>query len=296
MDLETQIRQAIHAARQSGRPAPGRPTLVKLTGATDHAVKRVLATLATERDHQTSPVLPDTSTIGAGEPNHAPLTLVATHPGEGPHDRRRSTGELANDTTLTGERHTSPSASLASSSASPGDHHQPHRGGGQATSGRGTADQQPTPAGGRLVAWTGFLFGSITSIAANVLHVWLPTVHQAPGWTPGLAPQLGAAVWPIGLMLAVEAVSRIRWPAGIGWALARFGGAGTVALGSAVISYGHLRAVLVAWHYSPLAADVGPLVLDGLMIVCGFALLANSLTNRDLGRCDPATTASNDAN
>jgi hypothetical protein len=45
-----------------------------------------------------------------------------------------------------------------------------------------------------------------------------------------------------------------------------------------VISYGHLRGVLVAWHYSPLAAAVGPLVLDGLMVVCGFALLANSLT------------------
>jgi hypothetical protein len=60
------------------------------------------------------------------------------------------------------------------------------------------------------------------------------------------------------------------------WALARFGGAGTVALGSAVISYGHLRDVLEAWHYTSLAAAVGPLVLDGLMVVCGFALLAAS--------------------
>jgi hypothetical protein len=130
------------------------------------------------------------------------------------------------------------------------------------------------------VAWTGFLFGSITSIAANVLHAWLPAAHQISGWTPGLAPQLGAAVWPIGLMIAVEAVTRIRWPAGTGWALARFGGAGTVALGSAVISYGHLRDVLVAWQYTSLAAAVGPLVLDGLMVVCGFALLANSVTSQ----------------
>jgi hypothetical protein len=93
---------------------------------------------------------------------------------------------------------------------------------------------------------------------ANVLHSWLPAPHQPPGWTPALAPQLGAAVWPIGLMIAVEAVTRIRWPQGTDWALASFGGAGTVALGSAVISYGHLRDVLVAWQYTSLAGAVGP--------------------------------------
>jgi hypothetical protein len=79
-------------------------------------------------------------------------------------------------------------------------------------------------------------------------------------------------------------------PAGTGWALARFGGAGTVALGSAVISYGHLRAVLVAWNYSPLAAAVGPLVLDGLMLVCGFALLTNGHTSPG-GRHSTSTSA-----
>jgi hypothetical protein len=34
--------------------------------------------------------------------------------------------------------------------------------------------------------------------------------------------------------------------------------------------------VLLAWQYGPLAAAVGPIVLDGLMVVCGFALLAMS--------------------
>jgi hypothetical protein len=91
-------------------------------------------------------------------------------------------------------------------------------------------------------------------------------------------------------MLAVEALSRIRWPAGLGWGLARFGGAGTVALGSAVISYGHVRDVLAAWQYNTLAAAVGPLVLDGLMVVCGFALLANSLTTPGDRRRHPTST------
>jgi hypothetical protein len=80
------------------------------------------------------------------------------------------------------------------------------------------------------------------------------------------------------------------WPSGLGWGLARYGGAGTVALGSATISYGHVRDVLTAWHYNTLAAAVGPLVLDGLMVVCGFALLANSLTNTGDRRHHPATT------
>jgi hypothetical protein len=91
-------------------------------------------------------------------------------------------------------------------------------------------------------------------------------------------------------MLAVEALSRIRWPAGLGWGLARFGGAGTVALGSAVISYGHVRDVLAAWQYNTLAAAVGPLVLDGLMVVCGFALLANSLTTPGDQQHHPTST------
>ncbi|MCE7008551.1 DUF2637 domain-containing protein [Kibdelosporangium philippinense] len=82
-------------------------------------------------------------------------------------------------------------------------------------------------------------------------------------------------------MLAVEALSRIRWSKGALWSLARFGGAGAVAIGSAVISYGHLRGVLLAWQYGPLTAAVGPLVLDGLMVVCGFALLAMSRTSTD---------------
>jgi hypothetical protein len=82
-------------------------------------------------------------------------------------------------------------------------------------------------------------------------------------------------------MLAVEALSRIRWPKGFGWSLARFVGAVVVAAGSAIISYGHLRDLLLAWSYGPMAAAVGPLVLDGLMVVCGFALLAMSRTSAD---------------
>jgi hypothetical protein len=50
--------------------------------------------------------------------------------------------------------------------------------------------------------------------------------------------------------------------------VARLAGTGAVAIGSAIISYSHLRDAFLASQYSTLAAAVGPLVLDS------FALLA----------------------
>ncbi|MFI1920529.1 DUF2637 domain-containing protein [Nocardia sp. NPDC020380] len=127
---------------------------------------------------------------------------------------------------------------------------------------------------GRRVARIGFVFGSLTSVATNVLHTFLPTVHMPTGVVLAVAARLGSAIWPIGLVLSIEVLSRVGWRRGPGWSLARFGGAGTVAIGSAVISYSHVRDVLLAWGYGHPAAEVGPLTLDGLMVVCGFALLS----------------------
>jgi hypothetical protein len=130
------------------------------------------------------------------------------------------------------------------------------------------------------VAWAGFVFGSVTSIAANVLHTWLPAPHHAPGWSPGVAPQIGAAVWPVALLLAVEILSRVRWPATRAWMIARYGGAGAVALASGVISLTHLHRLLLAWDYDTISATVGPLGIDGLMIISGLALIATPARTR----------------
>jgi hypothetical protein len=43
-----QVRAALAKADATGQPRPGRPTLVRLTGATDHQVRKALAELATE--------------------------------------------------------------------------------------------------------------------------------------------------------------------------------------------------------------------------------------------------------
>ncbi|WP_246170658.1 hypothetical protein [Pseudonocardia hierapolitana] len=72
------------------------------------------------------------------------------------------------------------------------------------------------PMGARFVAWLGFVFGSAMSVAANVLHVWLPADERPAGWTPGIAQQVGSAVWPVGLLLSAEVLSRVRWAPGCG--------------------------------------------------------------------------------
>ncbi|MFE3080890.1 helix-turn-helix domain-containing protein [Nocardia tengchongensis] len=139
-----------------------------------------------------------------------------------------------------------------------------------------TRDVDAADRGGKVVAWAGFIFGSVLSIIMNWLHTWLPAASKPHGWSPGVWPQIGSAVWPVTLLLAVEALARVRWRAGLAWLLARYGGVGTVAAGSALISYGHVHDVLQSWNYGRVGSSVGPLVLDGLMVACGFALLSES--------------------
>jgi hypothetical protein len=138
--LVTKVREALDTARRAGQPVPGRPTRVRITGATDHAVRKALAKLADE----------PTNSGGAVE-QPAP------------------------------------------------------------------AGERPTvvrTGGGRVVAWTGFVFGSVMSVAANVLHTWSPAPRQEAGWSPAVAAQIGAAVWPIGLLLSIEVLSHVRWSQG----------------------------------------------------------------------------------
>lgn len=131
--------------------------------------------------------------------------------------------------------------------------------------------------GGQLVAWAGFALGSLVSIAANVMYSWLNSPEDAgPDWSPSVGEQVMAGIWPTLLLIAVEVMTRVNWAPGWHWTAARYGGAGVVGLGSAVISYGHLHGVLTIWNYDDLGASVGPLVVDGLMVICGFALLSTS--------------------
>jgi hypothetical protein len=137
-----------------------------------------------------------------------------------------------------------------------------------------------TEASGRAWARAGFTLGAVASLGFNLQDAWL---HVADGHAP-IAKQAGAVLWPLVLIGTVEVMARIRWPKldgwrTWGWPLARFGGFGTIGASSAVISYTHVHAVLDEWGYGRFGARAGALCLDGLMILCGFAMLAASRTD-----------------
>lgn len=119
----------------------------------------------------------------------------------------------------------------------------------------------------RPVAYAGTALGLLASLAANVEHV-----VSAPGDAPAAA-LVGAAFWPLSLLLASEVLARKRW-AGKWARRAGIAAVLVVALVAAVISYGHIAALLLTWGESPWAAHLGPLAVDGLMIVSSLALVA----------------------
>jgi hypothetical protein len=246
------VRRIIDETKARGEEPPGRPTLIKLTGATDHQVKVALATLATAGE--TAP--PATASEPAepeplGDEDPAGLSV------SNPVSRDFPAGlAVAGDV----------AGGAGASVGGPGDR------AGDAGDSRVTHGAK----GGKFVASLGFVLGSLFSVAANVLAARIPAKDAPADWTPPLDAQVGAVAWPLMLIIAVEVLSRIPWPPGALWKLARYGGVGTVALVGAVISYGHIHEVLLLWRYSPIGASVGPLGVDGLMVVCGFAMLATS--------------------
>lgn len=110
---------------------------------------------------------------------------------------------------------------------------------------------------------------------ATIYHA-LPKALPAEQWRPELGAQLVAAFFSLALLVTVEVLARVPWPSGRNWGAARFGGAGVVALVAAVVSYLHPHGLLVAYGEDVVTAPLGPLAADGLMVVCGFALLAIS--------------------
>jgi hypothetical protein len=94
----------------------------------------------------------------------------------------------------------------------------------------------------------------------------------------GPNPQPGAiafsAFWPVALLISLEVISRVQWPLGAWWGIARYGGLTTVALIAAVVSYRHMSGLLGYYGEDFITTAIGPLAVDGLMVVCSTALLA----------------------
>ncbi|MFD6771029.1 DUF2637 domain-containing protein [Micromonospora chalcea] len=136
----------------------------------------------------------------------------------------------------------------------------------------------------------GFGLGVVASTAANIAHSFTPSpelvrrtneLAAATGqtvdwnaWTPPVGTIIAAAFWPIALVVSVEVISRVMWPDGWRWKAMRFGGVSLVAAVAAFISYKHLHGLISSYGEDAWSAAVGPLAIDGLMLVCSAALLA----------------------
>src|SRR6266704_4394939 len=133
----------------------------------------------------------------------------------------------------------------------------------------------PMPRTGRGWAYLGALLGGAVSVAANVAHSYVPPAGADPvGWRPHGGAVVGAVFWPVALFVAVEILARIAWPAGTRWVAARYLGLLPVAVVAAVVSYRHLSGLLAFYREDPLTSTIGPLAVDGLMVMATSALIA----------------------
>ncbi len=125
-----------------------------------------------------------------------------------------------------------------------------------------------TPKSGRALAWLTFVIGILVSVAGNIGHA------ASNGMQPG--EWAGAAFWPTALLLSVEILVRVRWQPERRWTVARFTGLVVVSIVAAILSYLHLRSLLIFWQYGTFQGTIGPLAVDGLMLIAASALLSIS--------------------
>ncbi|HET9516484.1 MAG TPA: DUF2637 domain-containing protein [Actinoplanes sp.] len=127
---------------------------------------------------------------------------------------------------------------------------------------------------GRGWAYLGAILGGAVSIAANVAHSYVPPAGAPSGWSPEGGAVVASVFWPVALFVAVEILARTPWPTGRPWQVLRFGGLLPVAAVAAFVSYKHLAGLLTHYGEDPLTATLGPLAVDGLMVMATGALLA----------------------
>src|SRR5439155_1888934 len=81
---------------------------------------------------------------------------------------------------------------------------------------------------------------------------------------------------PLSLFGTVEILARVLWPHGRLWVAVRYLGLLPVALVAAVVSYRHLSGLLPFYGEDSLTVRIGPLAVDGLMVMATGALIATA--------------------
>lgn len=129
---------------------------------------------------------------------------------------------------------------------------------------------------GRGWAYTGVALGAVTSVAANIAHSYVPPAGSTSDFTPPTGSVISAVFWPVALVVGIEVLARAAWPAEARWLWLRYGGLVPVATVAAVVSYLHMSGLLAYYGESKVAVILGPLAVDGLMVMATGALIATS--------------------
>jgi hypothetical protein len=146
---------------------------------------------------------------------------------------------------------------------------------------------------GRGWATTGAVLGGLVSVAANVAHSYIPPAGHTGIWHPEPGAVIISIVWPVFLFIAIEILVRIAWPRSIGPTLAKWAGLLPVALVAAFVSYRHLSGLLAHYGEEPIVTVLGPLAVDGLMIMATAAILVTSHRTTNTATEITSTTAEN---
>jgi hypothetical protein len=142
---------------------------------------------------------------------------------------------------------------------------------------------------GNGIAWLAFVTGAVVSIGANVLHA-------LDGGGPVDAGRVVASGWaPVALLLVAELVARAR-QSGPWWIITlRWTGTAVVAGVAAVVSYGHMRDLLLSYGETALVAHLLPLSVDGLLLVASLALAGPGALDEDQGVPDGGAVPDEDS-
>ncbi len=135
---------------------------------------------------------------------------------------------------------------------------------------------KPRKRPGRGWAYGCAWLGGRAAIAANIAHSFVPPAGAAPEWAPPAGAVISSVFWPVALFAVIEALARVAWPEGNRWVLLRFAGMVPVAAVAAVVSYMHLSGLLASYGAGGFEVHVGPLAVDGLMVIGTAALIATS--------------------
>lgn len=132
-------------------------------------------------------------------------------------------------------------------------------------------------------AYGGVALGAGVSVSANVAHTYVLPVGVAPGWRPEVGAVGLAAFWPIALFIAIEIFIHSNWDAHLRridgrWRWLRYldprvVGLLLVSVVAAVVSYRHLSGLLRHYHEDGITTTIGPLAVDGLMIMASAVLV-----------------------